>query len=277
MPAVNSVNENGSCTIISLGFFPPELMEIDSADAVDLEKAALVTHFEPSSPNEDIDLRLEFFVIICDGGDIIRTIGFLLQHRFREQGRRIRDDAVLCNSNRFIGDELDIRLLQSWIIIIEDERSFTSKLVVRGQFSLQNRILDRSIQMSERNFGHLGLSLCPAIPIPPRSFLLEVEVEMVSPQEDGKPREPPYVTLGPRFISTRENVRGTSLEESELLDDGLDFRCDLGCARTGSDHGDAFAGQINVVAPLRCMPDFPFERFRARNIGVFGTGELTTG
>lgn len=52
------------------------------------------------------------------------------------------------------------------------------------------------------------------------------------------------------FVATREDVSGTSLEESQLLDNGLDLRSDLGATGTGPDNSYSLAREIVVVSPF---------------------------
>ena len=82
-------------------------------------------------------------------------------------------------------------------------------------------------------------------------------------------------------VAARHHPRGGTLEDGKAFCVAGDFRNDLNCARTGTDHRDVFGTEIGLRIPG--LETFNGERFhsstwdpkadlRAKNVAVIGTG-----
>jgi hypothetical protein len=99
----------------------------------------------------------------------------------------------------------------------------------------------------------------------------------VEPLQRGVALEQALRALGVGEVHLRDRPAGRALVDVDVLDERLDRGHGLDRATAGADDGDALAGELDVVAPLRGVKRGAGEAVEAGDRGQLGDGELPAG
>src|SRR5216684_1441291 len=145
-----------------------------------------------------------------------------------------RDDAVRAHLGDSFRDQLDVRTIECWIVVVGNEDAFAAQLIVGRERRANLLIFDVPGEMAARNgLDHLTESLI-AEKAEDTEFLTPEKQLAQGPAGDGDGTEaaPPFFTDGK--IEARDDPRRRALKKRKLADVRRDLRDELDGACPGA-------------------------------------------
>ena len=178
------------------------------------------------------------------------------------------EDASFGNPRCRMRDQRNVRPRQRRIEIIRDQHTLAAQLVGGRDLVAQRRISDLRFDVTAREF--LGETRLGArARFQKRRYarfvheIKEYPLQLLQQRCAAKQRA---LFLRHGAIILRHDPIRCALVEIEVRHDRRNLRRYLNCASARTDHRHAFAGEIDIAAPLCTVPARPLERRHARNI-----------